>query len=59
MTEVILFNHALGVTEGLVAFADRIRDGGHRVTVGDLFDGRTFDSLEEGVAHEKGSAGRR
>jgi dienelactone hydrolase len=54
MTEVILFNHALGVTEGLVAFADRIREGGHRVTVGDLFDGRTFDSLEEGVAHEEG-----
>jgi dienelactone hydrolase len=53
MTEVILFNHALGVTDGLVAFADRIREGGHGVTVGDLFDGRTFDSLEEGVAHEE------
>lgn len=53
MTDVILFNHALGVTDGVVAFADRIRDGGHRVTVGDLFDGMTFDSLEEGVAHEE------
>jgi dienelactone hydrolase len=53
MTDVILFNHALGVTDGVVAFADRIRDGGHRVTVGDLFDGATFDSLEEGVAHEE------
>ena len=53
MTEMILFHHALGVTDGVVAFAGRIRDGGHRVTVGDLFDGKTFGTLEEGVAHEE------
>jgi dienelactone hydrolase len=53
MTDVILFNHALGVTDGVIAFADRLRDGGHQVTVGDLFDGKTFGALEDGVAHEE------
>jgi dienelactone hydrolase len=53
MAEVILFHHALGVTDGVRAFADRLRDGGHRVTVGDMFGGRTFDSIEEGVAYEE------
>ena len=39
MTEVIMFHHALGATDGVVAFADKLRDGGHRVTVADLFGG--------------------
>jgi dienelactone hydrolase len=41
------------VTEGINEFADRLRDGGHRVTVADLFDGETFDKVEDGVAHEE------
>jgi dienelactone hydrolase len=53
MAEVILFHHALGVTEGVQEFADRLRDGGHRVTVADLFGGATFETLEEGVAFEE------
>jgi dienelactone hydrolase len=53
MTEVILFPHALGVTDGMKAFADRLRDGGHRVTVADLFGGATFDKIEDGVAYEE------
>jgi dienelactone hydrolase len=53
MADVILFNHALGVTEGVRAFADRLRAGGHQVTVGDLFQGKTFDDIESGVAYEE------
>ena len=53
MAEVLLFNHALGVTEGVQAFADRLRGGGHQVTVGDLFQGQTFDDIETGVAYEE------
>jgi dienelactone hydrolase len=53
MADVILFHHALGVTDGMEAFADRLREGGHRVTVGDLFGGKTFDTIEEGVAFEE------
>jgi dienelactone hydrolase len=53
MTQMILFHHALGVTDGVVAFADQLRDGGHQVTVADLFGGATFDAIEEGVAYEE------
>src|SRR5690348_6189274 len=53
MTDVILFNHALGVTDGVRAFVDRLRAGGHQVTVGDLFQGKTFDDIETGVAYEE------
>jgi dienelactone hydrolase len=53
MADVILFNHALGVTDGTQAFADELRSGGHQVTVGDLFEGKTFGSLQDGVAYEE------
>jgi dienelactone hydrolase len=50
MTEVIVFHHALGRTPGVLAFAERLRDAGHTVHVPDLYEGRTFEDLEEGVA---------
>jgi dienelactone hydrolase len=51
MTEVLLFHHAQGLTAGVHAFADDLRRAGHVVHVPDLYDGRTFATLEEGVAH--------
>lgn len=51
MVEVLLFHHALGRTAGVIAFADRLRSAGHVVHTPDLFDGRTFDTIEEGLAH--------
>ena len=51
MAEVLLFHHAMGQTEGFHAFADELRSAGHTVHTPDLFDGRTFGSIEEGVAH--------
>ena len=51
MAEVLLFHHALGLTEGVLAFADDLRRAGHTVHTPDLFDGRTFDSIEAGVAY--------
>ena len=53
MAEVLLFHHAQGLTPGVVAFADALRAAGHTVHTPDLFDGRTFDSLEAGMAHAK------
>ncbi len=50
MAEVLLFHHAQGVTPGVSAFADQLRAAGHSVHVPDLFDGRTFDSIDEGMA---------
>ena len=51
MAEVALFHHAQGLTPGVVAFADELRRAGHAVHAPDLYDGRTFSTLEEGVAH--------
>lgn len=49
MAEVVLFHHALGLTPGVVAFADRLRKAGHTVHTPDLFDGRTFEDIETGM----------
>lgn len=50
MATVLLFHHAQGCTDGIDAFADRLRAAGHEVVVPDLFDGHTFDTLDEGFA---------
>ena len=56
MAEVMLFHHAQGLTPGVVAFADELRQAGHIVHTPDLFDGRTFDDIESGMSfvHELG-----
>jgi dienelactone hydrolase len=51
MAEVVLFHHALGLTPGIVAFADDLRQAGHTVHTPDLFEGRTFNTIEEGVGY--------
>ncbi|HMI23940.1 MAG TPA: dienelactone hydrolase, partial [Streptosporangiaceae bacterium] len=51
MAEVVLFHHAQGLTSGVVAFADELRRAGHTVHTPDLFDGRTFGSIEEGMSY--------
>ncbi|MDQ3411256.1 MAG: dienelactone hydrolase family protein [Chloroflexota bacterium] len=51
MAEVVLFHHAQGLTPGVVAFAGELRRAGHTVHTPDVYDGRTFTTLEEGVAH--------
>jgi dienelactone hydrolase len=53
LTEIVLYHHVQGLTQGVVAFADRLRATGHTVHTPDLFDGRTFPTLEEGMAYAK------
>jgi dienelactone hydrolase len=53
MAEVLLFHHALGLTPGVIAFADELRAAGHTVHTPDLYDGKTFGTLEEGMANAK------
>lgn len=53
MAEVLLFHHAQGLTDGVRAFADELRTAGHVVHVPDLYDGRTFTDLDEGVGYAK------
>jgi len=51
MAEVVLFHHAQGLTPGVNAFADELRRAGHVVHTPDMFEGRTFDTVEEGVSY--------
>lgn len=51
MADVLLFHHAQGLTAGVEAFAQRLRVHGHRVTTPDLYGGRVFDDLDDGVAY--------
>jgi dienelactone hydrolase len=51
MAEVLLFHHALGQTPGFLAFAGELRQAGHTVHTPDLYEGRTFDTLDEGMAN--------
>jgi len=53
MADVLLFHHAQGLTDGVRGFADRLRAAGHRVTAPDLYDGHTYATLEEGMAHAR------
>jgi dienelactone hydrolase len=50
MTEVVLYHHVQGLTDGVRSFAETLRKAGHRVHTPDLFDARTFDTIEEGMA---------
>lgn len=51
MSEIMLFHHAQGLTEGVRAFAGELSAAGHTVHVPDLFDRRTFRDVQSGVAH--------
>lgn len=51
MADVLLFHHALGLTDGTRAFADDLRAAGHTVHTPDLFEGKTFATIDDGVAH--------
>jgi dienelactone hydrolase len=53
MAEILLFHHAQGQTPGFLAFADDLRAAGHVVHAPDLYDGNTFESLDEGVGYAR------
>jgi dienelactone hydrolase len=53
VTEVLLYHHIQGLTDGVRAFADDLRGAGHTVHTPDLFEGRTFGSIEEGFGYAR------
>ena len=55
MTEVVLYHHIQGLTEGVRSFGDDLRRAGHVVHTPDLFDGRTFDTIDDGMAFARGA----
>lgn len=53
MAEVLLFHHAQGLTTGVLAFADDLRQAGHTVHTPDLYHGQTFETLDDGLAYAR------
>jgi dienelactone hydrolase len=53
VAEVLLFHHAQGQTTGFHAFTGELRRAGHTVHTPDLFDGRTFATIDDGLAYAK------
>ena len=56
MAEVLLYHHIQGLTDGVRAFAEDLRQAGHTVHTPDLFDGRTFATIEEGFGFARDTA---
>lgn len=53
MAEVLLFHHAHGLTSGVRAFAKKLSSAGHTVHIPDLYEGRVFSNLDDGVAYAR------
>lgn len=53
MADVVLYHHVQGLTAGVASFADDLRRAGHTVHTPDLFDGRTFSTVEDGMAYAR------
>jgi dienelactone hydrolase len=51
VAEVLLFHHAQGLTRGCLSFADRLRAARHVVHAPDLYEGKVFTDLTEGVRY--------
>ena len=57
MADVVLFHHVQGLTDGVRAFAEQLRAGGHTVRTPDLFAGERPATVEDGVAHLRSVGG--
>ncbi len=51
MADVLLFHHAQGLTPGCLSFAERLRAAGHVAHAPDLYEGRTFTDLSDGMSY--------
>ncbi|MFJ4090407.1 dienelactone hydrolase family protein [Kitasatospora sp. NPDC089913] len=53
MAHVLLLHSVYGLRPAVQVAADRLRAAGHTVHTPDLFEGRTFDDVEEGMAFKE------
>ncbi len=51
MAEIVVFHHAQGLTPGVREFAETLQRSGHTVHVPDLYEGKVFATLEEGIGY--------
>ena len=57
MTNVVLFHSVLGLRQGALDAAERLRQDGHEVLLPDYLDGRVFDDYEPAMAYAEGEIG--
>ncbi|SDB83413.1 Dienelactone hydrolase [Raineyella antarctica] len=57
MAQILLFHHAYGLTDGILALAERFRAAGHTVHTPDLFEGRRFSSDDEAFPYVEALGG--
>jgi dienelactone hydrolase len=50
MSDVLVYHHVQGLTDGVRSFAETLRRSGHTVHTPDMFGGRVFDTIDEGMA---------
>ncbi|WP_035850250.1 dienelactone hydrolase family protein [Kitasatospora azatica] len=53
MAQILLLHSAYGLRPAVHAAADRLRAAGHQVHLPDLYDGRLFETVEEGMAYRE------
>ncbi|WP_405004238.1 dienelactone hydrolase family protein [Kitasatospora purpeofusca] len=53
MAQILLLHSVYGLRPAVRTAADRLRAAGHTVHTPDLFEGRTFDDVEEGMAFKE------
>ena len=53
MASIVLFHSVLGLRPAILADAERLRAAGHDVSTPDLFDGKVFDEIDDGMAHRR------
>ncbi|HEY3557539.1 MAG TPA: dienelactone hydrolase family protein [Kribbella sp.] len=53
MAEVVLYHHSQGLTDGVKAFAEELRQAGHTVHTPDLYEGNTYATIEEGMDYAR------
>ncbi|MGV9263602.1 dienelactone hydrolase family protein [Kitasatospora sp. NPDC003701] len=53
VAQILLLHSVYGLRPAVHTAADRLRAAGHTVHTPDLFDGKTFDDVEEGTAYKE------
>jgi dienelactone hydrolase len=51
VAHIVLFHHAQGLRPDVMSWAESLREAGHEVETPDLYEGVTFDRLDDGIAH--------
>ena len=53
MAEIVMYHHSQGLTDGVKSFAEELRGAGHTVHLPDLYEGRTFATLDDGMGYAR------